>query len=91
MELELKHQLDRIETMLGQVLTLVGGQNESTTGHPQEAAANRLGRDVKQLKTKNTNVSQSNKETTTGIPDPKQTPQQYNEAMKKYDTPDGNR
>ena len=52
---------------------------------------NRLGGDLKQFQTKNTGVSQSNKETTTGIPDPKQTPQQYNEAMKKYDTPDGNR
>ena len=91
MESELKQQLDRIETMLGQVLTLVGGQNESTTGDPQEAAANRLGGDLKQFQTKNTGVSQSNKETTTGIPDPKQSPQQYNEAMKKYDTPDGNR
>ena len=31
------------------------------------------------------------KETTTGIPDPKANPREYNEAMKKYDTPDGNK
>ena len=31
------------------------------------------------------------KETTTGIPDPKANPREYNEAMKQYDTPDGNK
>lgn len=31
------------------------------------------------------------KESTTGIPDPKANPREYNEAMKRYDTPDGNK
>lgn len=31
------------------------------------------------------------KESTTGIPDPKVNPREYNDAMKKYDTPDGNK
>jgi hypothetical protein len=31
------------------------------------------------------------KESTTGIPDPKVNPREYNQAMKKYDTPDGNK
>jgi hypothetical protein len=33
----------------------------------------------------------SAKETTTGIPNPKVNPREYNLAMKKYDTPDGNK
>jgi hypothetical protein len=33
----------------------------------------------------------SAKESTTGIPDPKLNPREYNQAMKKYDTPDGNK
>ena len=33
----------------------------------------------------------SAKETSTGIPYPKANPREYNEAMKKYDTPDGNK
>ncbi|HJU06741.1 MAG TPA: CBS domain-containing protein [Nitrospiraceae bacterium] len=35
-------------------------------------------------------TSQGTGGTSTGIPDPKASPKQYNEAMKKYDTPDGN-
>ena len=33
----------------------------------------------------------SAKESTMGIPDPRANPREYNEAMKKYDTPDGNK
>ena len=35
--------------------------------------------------------AKSAKESSTGIPDPKTNPREYNEAMQKYDTPDGNK
>ncbi|MBD0305598.1 MAG: hypothetical protein ICV76_03475 [Nitrospiraceae bacterium] len=38
----------------------------------------------------NLSAKKGAKDTSTGIPDPRANPQQYHEAMKKYDTPDGN-
>jgi hypothetical protein len=54
-----------------------------------ELLRGRSGKSVSGSKVKT--ETKSAKESTTGIPDPKGNPLEYNEAMKKYDTPDGNK
>jgi hypothetical protein len=82
MEQELKQRLDKIEAKLDQILELAGGEKGSTI----------LSEVMEKYKNpKNADAPKSAKDSTTGIPDPQKDPQQYNEAMKKYETPDGNR
>ena len=77
MDHELKEQLARIELKLDQILRRDSFAKESSNPTATEAEPK-------------TSPTHSSKVTTTGIPSPKTDPRAYNEAMKKYDTPDGN-
>jgi hypothetical protein len=85
MEQELKQRLDRIEAKLDQIANSVGGNKASGTVLPSKEEIRKYDN------ADETTIPETGKGTTTGIPDPKKNPEQYNEAMKKYDTPDGNR
>ena len=85
MEPELKERLDRIEGKLDQIANSVGGHKESGTALPSKEEIRKYDN------ADETTTPHTGKDSTTGIPDPKKNPKQYNEAMKKYDTPDGNR